>query len=102
LAHLLNLDRLKINIFFIQEPDSNIKENKENKCYLQLCAVNRLEKNKLYELIDEMIENKETIETKTKLTEEKFSDNDFFYYFDRPFYMRSSPNANSKKSNSIF
>jgi len=85
-----------------QEPDSSIKENKENKCYLQLCAVNRLEKNKLYELIDEMIENKETIETKTKLTEEKFSDNDFFYYFDRPFYMRSSPNANSKKSNSIF
>jgi len=84
-----------------QEPDASIKENKENKCYLQLCAVNRLEKHKLIELIEEMNQCKETEETLNKLTGENYEGNDFYYYFDRPFYLRNNCSSN-EKTNSKF
>ena len=38
-----------------QEPEHKVKEN-ASKCFLQVCAVNRLEKARLSELVDEMID----------------------------------------------
>lgn len=70
-----------------QMPDSAIKQN-ANTCYLQICAVNKLEGYRLVDLIDEMIETKETCDIKTRL--EQHDKNMLFYYFDRPFYMANS------------
>ena len=68
-----------------QEPDVNLKQN-SSKCYLQVCAVNRLEKSKLIELIDEMNDGKETLELREYVN--KYDELAYFYYFDRPFYSR--------------
>lgn len=65
-------------------PDEPLKENTDM-CYLQICAVNRLENHRLLDLLDEMVETKETYEIRVRLA--KQDKNTFFYYFDRPFYM---------------
>lgn len=65
-------------------PDEPLKENTEV-CYLQICAVNRLENHRLVDLLDEMVDSKETYDIRLRLA--KQDKNAFFYYFDRPFYM---------------
>lgn len=93
-----------------QEPDESVKENTD-KCYVQICAVNRLDKSKLCDLVDEMLELSEESdiykknytdlkrirELKSKLASEETPVH--FYYFDRPFY---STGQNSRPSSKTF
>ena len=85
---VLEADLTKINQIFLlhhnQLPDANVQMNM-NECYLQVCAVNKLECFKLLDLVDEMIESKETIEIKTQLA--RYDSNAYCFYYDRPFYM---------------
>lgn len=66
-----------------QMPDMSV-QNDPDICALQICAVNRLENWKLVDLIDEMVESKETVAMKDELL--KLDRNLGLYYFDRPFY----------------
>lgn len=77
-----------------QMPDVSLKKNTYASC-LQICAVNRLEAHKLLDLVDEMVESKESDEIKMRLS--KADRNALFYYFDRPFYMSTS-RANEAES----
>lgn len=77
-----------------QMPDASLKQNTDASC-LQICAVNRLEAQKLLDLVDEMVESKESDEIKSQLS--KADANALFYYFDRPFYMSTS-RANEAES----
>lgn len=70
-----------------QEPDAKVKESKET-CFIQICAVNKIEKAKLLELIEEMSEQDEKIVNILQ----NFEANSSFYYFDRPFYAKNSEN----------
>lgn len=77
-----------------QLPDESIKQNCET-CYLQICAVNKLESQKLVDLIDEMIETKESLEIRDRLVRQEKST--YLYYFDRPFYKLNRIFENSTK-----
>jgi hypothetical protein len=79
-----------------QEPDQFTKNNPD-KCYIQVCALNRLEKSKLIELIDEMDNERDLVEWKNRLNK-SYEKSKSFYYFDRPFYMRSSLSHSSETS----
>lgn len=76
-----------------QEPEASVKENLD-KCFVQICAVNKLEKSKLAELVDEIDDEKECAEVKSKLS--KYDKNVYFYYFDRPFYKNNESSKEAK------
>ncbi|CAF0772075.1 unnamed protein product [Brachionus calyciflorus] len=67
------------------EPDNLVKESID-KCFIQVCAVNKLEKIKFFDLIEENFLDQET-ENFNYLKNESLNDN--LYYFDRPFYSKN-------------
>ena len=77
-----------------QELDVNLKENKDDKCYIQICALNKMEKSKL----DELIEESDTLINESRLKDLKC---EYLYYFDRPFYLKSTEIISHSSSSNL-
>ena len=74
------------------EPDAAIKESCD-KCFVQICAVNKLDRDKFIELIDEnLMDQKNEILVKIKKSLMDDGRSKSFYYFDRPYYVKSVDN----------
>lgn len=90
-----------------QEPEQRVRDSVSS-CFVQICALNRIDKGKLVELVDEMNDDDEdnngTYDEEQARVRTRLSKNEFtriktcldtnsagnFYYFDRPFYSSSS------------
>lgn len=77
-----------------QDPDQDVKLS-QDKCFIQICAVNKVDRLKLIDLVDEMSDQDEDPVMCKSLTEmrsrlSRFDPNSSFYYFDRPFYRHRS------------
>ena len=102
LAVIYNINNVEL-LHHNQEPDKFTKNNPD-KCFIQVCAINKIEKSKLIELIDEMDNERDLVEWKNRLNK-SYEKSISFYYFDRPFYMRSvithSSETSSNRSSSL-
>lgn len=67
------------------DPETRLKESHTG-CYLQICALNRIDKNKLLELIEETSDDVDTSNFAQALVQ-LVQKSSHFYYFDRPFYL---------------
>lgn len=85
-----------------QEPESRLKES-QNGCYLQICALNRIERPQLAALIDETSDDTEShiddVSSLSRLTSLVNSSSTYhFFYFDRPFYLANAQQQQSASS----
>ncbi|RNA21801.1 dedicator of cytokinesis 3 isoform X1 [Brachionus plicatilis] len=86
LAHFLN------NVVLLShnhEPDPVIKDSSD-KCFVQICAVNKLDRDKFIELIDEnLMDQKNDFLAQIRKSLMDHGLDQAFYYFDRPYYLKS-------------